>query len=230
MRSFGGWSTEASETRLPRFPVRLEAARALSAASGEQSGRSAVDKPCGRPPRASVIICPVPKADVITRVLSGDELECKIVSPQGERLRLTGKTSDVEPEVEGSVLLGGNRALVNNAWAFAKFTHLKVHLPTQEEQKQAEKRADAHQEVVEWLADLADDVEVGTKEGWCSSCFTRGIHRKGKRPVGHLPAYLCGNCGSPTLPCADPTCVNMAVRDRGAIRMSPRKWWKSGPP
>jgi len=98
-------------------------------------------------------------------------------------------------------------------------TYQKVNLPTQEEQKLAEKSAKAYQEVAEWLADLADDLEIGTKRGWCSSCFAKVDHRKGKRPFGQIPAYLCSNCGSPTLVCADPTCENMAVRGRGAIRV-----------
>ena len=156
----------------------------------------------------------MPKSNVVTRVLSGDRLECQVISPDREKLTLTGNTTDVEPaEVKGSAALGRNRALVNNAWAFAKFTYQKVNLPTQEEQKLAEKRAKAHQEVAEWLADLADDLEIGTKEGWCSSCFEKVEHRKGKRPFGQVPAYLCSNCGSPTLECADPTCEYMAVRD-----------------
>ena len=137
----------------------------------------------------------------------------------GERLMLTGSTTDVEPELDGSALLGDNRTLVDNAWAFAKCTHLKVSLPSQEEQKDAEKRAKAHRQVVEWLADLADDIEIGSKHGWCSSCFANVDHRKGKRPAGQLPAYLCSNCGAATLPCASPACDNMAVRERGAMRL-----------
>lgn len=82
----------------------------------------------------------MPKATVVTRVLSGDRLECQIVSPEGPKLTLTGTTADVEPEVDGWTVFVGNRALINNAWAFAKFTHLKVSLPTPEEQKDADKR------------------------------------------------------------------------------------------
>lgn len=159
------------------------------------------------------------KATVVTRVLSGDRLECRVKAPESSELVLTGSTTDVEPEVDGSTLLRRNQALVNNAWAFAKFTHLKVSLPTQAEQENAEKRADAHERVVIWLADLADDVVVDTKQAWCSGCFSDAEHRKGKRPRGHLPAYVCANCGSPTLPCADPTCDHMAIRGRGALRV-----------
>src|SRR5689334_19820953 len=87
--------------------------------------------------RMDGILGAVPKkSSVVTRVLTGDRLECRVVSPEGETLTLTGHTTDVEPaEVEGSAVLGSNRALVNNAWAFAKFTYQKVNLPSQEEQK-----------------------------------------------------------------------------------------------
>lgn len=146
-------------------------------------------------------------------------MECAVVSPEGETLTLTGATTDVEPTVEGSELLALNPALVTNAWALAKFTHLKVSLPTRVEQEQAEKRAAAHEKDVLWLADLADDEVVETKTGWCSSCFIESEHRKGKRPFGQFPAYVCANCGSATMPCADPTCDHMATRGRGAIRV-----------
>lgn len=157
------------------------------------------------------------KSKIVARVLDGDRLECQIVSPRGERLSLTGSTTDVDPEVEGAEVLRTNLALLHNAWAFAKFTYLKVNLPTEEEQRGAEKRAKTHREVAEWIADLAADLGRTTTGGWCSGCFADVDHRKVKDPAGPLPAYLCTNCGSPTLPCADPRCDNMAIRAKGAI-------------
>jgi hypothetical protein len=159
------------------------------------------------------------KSTVIARILDGNRLECRVTSPRNEQLVLTGKTTDVEPETEGSPALGGNRALVNNAWAYAKFTYLKVSLPTLKAQKGAEKRAAAHQRIAEWIAGLADHVWATTRAGWCSGCFAKAEHRKANRPVGHLPAYLCLACGSATLPCASPRCDNMAARGRGAVRI-----------
>ncbi len=152
-------------------------------------------------------------------IARGDRLECRIVSPRGEELTLTGSTTDVQPAVEGSAALQGNSALVHNAWAFAKSTYRTVNPPSPEAQKAAEKRAKTHQKVAEWLADLTDDLTGKTKRGWCSGCFADVDHQKVKRPVGQLPAYLCSNCGSPTLPCAGPGCDNMALRGRGAVRV-----------
>ena len=160
------------------------------------------------------------KSSVVARVLAGDRLECQIVSPRGKKLTLAGTTADVEPKtIDGAATLQGNRALVHNAWAFAKFTYLTVNLPSAEEQKGAQKRAKAHREVAEWITDLADDLGRTTTGGWCSGCFTDANHRKVKDPAGPFSAYLCSNCGSPTLPCAAPGCDNMAICGQGAIRL-----------
>ena len=76
------------------------------------------------------------KPQIITRVLGGDQLECRIVSPHWMELVLTGSTDEVEPSViQGSEVLARNQALINNAWAYAKFTHLGVSLPTRQEQE-----------------------------------------------------------------------------------------------
>lgn len=156
---------------------------------------------------------------MIARVLEGSRLECRATSPQGRTLNLTGAVGDVEPAVEGSEELQANRALLHNAWAYAKFTFQKVNLPTPEEQQQAELRARAHRRVAEWITDLADDLTDQTRSGWCSDCFTYAPHRKTKRPFGQLAAYLCSNCGSPTLPCAGAGCKSMASRGRGRLRI-----------
>lgn len=157
------------------------------------------------------------KSEVVARVLGGDSIECTITSPRGQRLTLSGKVADDEPEFE-TVGLGNNRALVSNAWAFAKARYAAVNLPDQEQQKNAEKRAKKHQKVVEWIADVADDLTSEKKHGWCSSCFGQHDHSKANRPIGQLPAYVCDGCGSPTLPCV-PGCKNMAVRGQGAIQV-----------
>lgn len=159
------------------------------------------------------------KSVVVARVMNGDLLECQIVTPERKTLLLTGRSADIEPEVEGHSDLQRNRALVNNGWAYAQFTFQKVNLPTLEEQNSAEKRAEAHREVAAWIADLADAVTAEARSGWCSACYADAAHVRVTRPLGQLPPYLCGNCGSPSLPCAGPGCKNMAVRGRGAIRV-----------
>ena len=159
------------------------------------------------------------KVRVVARVLEDDHLECKIDADGGKKLILTGLTTDVEPVVEGSSVLKKNRTLRDNAWALAKFTYLKVSLESPEEQENAEKRAKAYQEEVEWIAELAAAPGVVSQKGWCSSCFAKATHEKVERSAGQTPAYLCQKCGSPTLPCADPRCDNMAVRERGRVRI-----------
>jgi len=161
----------------------------------------------------------VSRVALVARVLERDRLECQITSPRGRKLKLTGSVMDLEPIAEGSEELQSNPALLHNAWAYAKNTYLKVSLPTLEEQRHAERRAQAHKQVAEWITDLADDITDLTRWGWCSDCFTYAVHQKTKRPIGQLPAYVCGTCGSPTVPCAGLGCKNMAARGRGGVRV-----------
>lgn len=160
----------------------------------------------------------MPKSEILFRVLDGARIQCDVVSPREYRLTLTGSNTDVEPEV-GEGLLGNNRALVTNAWAFALAKYEAVTLPDQDLQKAAEKRAKEFKKVAAWIAEVADNLTDEEKYGWCSSCFGQHAHRKANRPLGQLPAYVCSACGTPTLPCASPMCKNMAVREEGAVRV-----------
>lgn len=160
------------------------------------------------------------RSKAIARVLADGRLECRVTAPDGETLVLTGVASDIDPTVDGAnVDLSSNPALVHNAWAYAKFTHLSVTLPSRAEQENAGRRAAAHRNTAEWIADVACNLAPDGPEAWCSGCFGRRVHRKAVRPLGHLPAYVCTFCGTPTLPCAGPRCTNMAVRGRGAVRV-----------
>ncbi|UTT58950.1 DUF726 domain-containing protein [Cellulosimicrobium cellulans] len=172
-------------------------------------------------------------------VVDGTGLKVEVVSDQGARLALTGDIVDVEPTVEDGGVLAQNPALLSNLWAYAKSWYearttsysdalgaadaasQKAALKLAEENKKsAQKRADAYAKVAQWIADVADDVSpYEPKDGWCSSCFAKTEHRKSNRPAGQLPVYVCQSCGSPTLPCVAPGCENMAVRERGALRV-----------
>jgi hypothetical protein len=164
--------------------------------------------------------CGMAKPNIVARVHEGDRLECVIVPEHGERLILAGPATAVQPTVEESSPLETYPAIVDNAWAFAKYTYLKVNLPSHEEQQLAAKNAKAHKSVTEWMVALADEPATVTRhDSWCSSCFTNGDHQKVKVPIGQLPAYLCRSCGTPTLPCAAKGCDHMAVRKRGPVRM-----------
>lgn len=155
----------------------------------------------------------------VARILERDRLECQIKSPRGKKLTLTGAVLDVEPSAEGSEELQSNRALLHNAWAYAKNTYLKVSLPTLDEQHRADRRARTHKRIAEWITDLADDITDLTRWGWCSDCFTYAVHQKSKRPTGRFAPYLCGTCGSPTVPCGGLGCMNMAARTRSGVRL-----------
>ena len=172
-------------------------------------------------------------------VVQGTRLRVVVESDQGATLTLVGDLGDVEPAVEGSGVLAENPALLSNMWAFAKTWH-EAHTTSQagalaevdpelqklalkeieDRKKTAVKRAEAYAKVAQWIADVADDVSpYQPKVGWCSSCFFKTEHRKSNRPAGQLPVYVCQGCGSPTLPCVAPGCENLAVRERGAVRI-----------
>ncbi|MDE0547441.1 DUF726 domain-containing protein [Microbacterium sp. C7(2022)] len=172
-------------------------------------------------------------------IVEGTRLRVDVVSDQGATLALAGDLTDLEPIVEVGGTLEANPALRSNLWAHAKTWYAArtasnmdaLSLADPAEQKAAlkladdakrfaEKRADAYAKAAQWIADVADDVSsLDVVEGWCSSCFTKAEHRKSNRPAGQLAVYVCGGCGSPTLPCVAVGCTHMAVRDRGAIRV-----------
>lgn len=172
-------------------------------------------------------------------VIEGTHLTVEITSDQEARLSLTGELTDLEPTVSEGGVLESNPALRSNLWAYAKTWYTarstsndaalalsdpaeqKAALKLAEEtRKTAQKRADAYAKTAQWIADVADDLSaLDVEHGWCSSCFTQTDHRRSNRPAGQLPVYVCQGCGSPTLPCVAVGCDNMAVRDRGGIRL-----------
>lgn len=156
------------------------------------------------------------KIEVVARVLDENQIHCRVVSSSGQTLTLTGKVTDTEPTID-NVGFGGNRALINSAWAFALDRFAAVNLPDLQQQKIAEKRAKTHRKTTLWIADVADELTSEKKHGWCSACFEQCEHTKAKRPLGQVPAYLCEGCGSPTISCAGIGCKNMATRGRGSI-------------
>lgn len=172
-------------------------------------------------------------------VVDGTRLTVSVESDQGAMLTLVGDLGDLEPTVESGGVLQHNPALLSNMWAYAK-TWYEVHGTAQvdalgiadpdeqraalkqaaERKKTAEKHAHAYARVAQWIADVADDVSpYQPKNAWCSSCYFKTDHHKSNRPAGQVPVYVCKGCGSPTLPCVAPGCSNMAVREKGALRV-----------
>lgn len=174
-----------------------------------------------------------------TYVIEGTRLRVEVESDQRSQLSLVGDLEDLEPVIEVGGVLETNRSLRSNMWAHAKTWYASLmtsnegalSLTNPEEQKAAlklldearraaGKQADEYASAARWIADVADDVSLlDVEHGWCSSCFVKTEHRKSNRPVGQVPAYVCQGCGSTTLPCVAVGCDNMAVRDRGAIRV-----------
>lgn len=172
-------------------------------------------------------------------VVEGTRLRVEVVSDQGATLSLTGELADLEPVVVIGGALADNPALRSNMWSYAKAWYVahtvsnadalsianpaaqKAALKLVNDTRQiAQKRADSYAKTAQWIADVADDLsQLDVETAWCSSCFSKAQHRKSNRPGGQLPVYVCQGCGSPTLPCVAVGCDNMAVRERGALRI-----------
>ncbi|PPH01476.1 DUF726 domain-containing protein [Rathayibacter sp. AY1F6] len=172
-------------------------------------------------------------------VVEGTRLRVDVVSDQGATLSLAGEFTDLEPVTESGGVLESNPALRSNMWAYAK-TWYRARMTSnaealahsdpaeqkaalqqvEQERRTAQKVAETYAKTAQWIADVADDVSLlDVQHGWCSSCFFNTEHRKSNRPAGQLPVYVCQGCGSATLPCVAVGCGNMAVRERGALRV-----------
>ncbi len=152
---------------------------------------------------------------------------------------MTGSLEDLEATVEVDGVLAENPALRSNMWSYAKAWYVAhtvsnadalsiadpdaqaAALKLVDETRQiAQKRAESYAKTAQWIADVADDLsQLDVETAWCSSCFSKAQHRKSNRPGGQLPVFVCQGCGSPTLPCVAVGCDNMAVRERGALRI-----------
>lgn len=172
-------------------------------------------------------------------IVRGTRIHVRIISDQGAVLALEGELTDLEPSVQEASVLEKNPALRTNMWSYAKTWYVAntvsnaeaLTIADPEAQKAAlklvteareiaQKRVDAYAKTAQWIADVADDLSLlDVTNEWCSSCFGKHEHRRSNRPVGQIPVYVCQGCGSPTLPCVAAGCDNMAVRDRGAIRV-----------
>ncbi|WP_166315254.1 DUF726 domain-containing protein [Microbacterium excoecariae] len=152
---------------------------------------------------------------------------------------ISGDVFEAEPHLEDDGPLAHNVALVHNLWAYGKSWYAAstvsnedaLRLDSADAQKaalklvdrarsEAKKQSASFAKLAQWIADVADDVSLlDVEHAWCSSCFFETEHRKSNRPVGQVAVYVCQGCGAATLPCVAPGCRNMAVRDRGGVRI-----------
>lgn len=146
-------------------------------------------------------------------------MKCEVRSPLGYKLVVSGTLDDIEPAVEGDAQLTGNPALIHNAWAYARHEKMARRLKDPKKCKSHRDQAEAHQKAVEEIAPLAEALSDIVRDGWCSGCFTLAQHRRVELKGLRVPAYLCGECGTPSLVCAAPRCQYMAVRKSGSVRV-----------
>jgi len=115
--------------------------------------------------------------------------------------------------VFGDDELTANSALVTSLAEYGADTLAARKAETESVRSRKEKAADHAERRARFIAALIDAPIVDRVEDrWCSACFKKADQTL-REPGGDWPsAYLCGNCGSPTTPCAAPGCPNFARR------------------
>lgn len=149
----------------------------------------------------------------------GTGFSCGIRSPQGRSLDLSGNLADPEPKISGDPAMVRNRTLVNNLWAFGKHEKQFRVLRNAEKRASHAKQAADHKQIAVAMAKLIDIEGIGTRQAWCSACFSHTDHRALNTTARSLPGYLCVGCGAPTLGCAGPGCEHMATRGFGTLHI-----------
>ncbi|NMO00340.1 DUF726 domain-containing protein [Gordonia sp. TBRC 11910] len=147
------------------------------------------------------------------------ELICGVRSPKGRPLELSGRAADIEPRVRGDNMLCDNEALVNNAWAAAKFFQAEAEEIDEKLKSDYLKQLKSHKATVTTIVTLIDGLTDITREGWCSGCYNYTSHRQVARESASFRVYLCEYCGSPTMGCAARNCTSMATTDSGSSRI-----------
>ncbi len=144
---------------------------------------------------------------------SEDGVMCVVRTSMGHRLSLRGSAGDGEPRhVDGDDVLMKNMTLRLNAWAHALLELRALGSHDKKERKALRRESNGHEGAVKHIADLIDRLSADkTPERYCSACFSLAQHSKVDVPRG-LAAYLCDNCGAPTLTCVAPGCQYMANR------------------
>ncbi|MCX5042430.1 TMCO4 family protein [Aldersonia sp. NBC_00410] len=143
----------------------------------------------------------------------------EIRSPRGLRLRVSGDLNTIEPKKYGDPLMRHNPALVHNTWAYAKHEKQARKYLLKEKKASHQKQAEVHAKAAKGVASLIDCLVTGSREGWCSGCYTFTDHQKVDQGAVSVATYMCTTCGSPTLKCAAPRCSHMATRGFGSIRI-----------
>lgn len=126
--------------------------------------------------------------------------------------------ADSGPLLEGDERLLSNTALVAHLLNAGVDRFAGTRAKDPEVRDALRRAADFHARAAIDLADWVSRGSFRTRDGWCSACFRKTVHRDVDGNFAP-PIYLCGGCGDATTPCALAGCRNMARRLRGSIRI-----------
>jgi hypothetical protein len=123
----------------------------------------------------------------------------------------------IEPPVSGSPKLLDNESLCANLLAYGTHEESARRLRATDKRKSHRAQAERHANHATAIAEMIEHVDGSVRDGWCSGCFAKNVHRKVDGPASMRATYLCGQCGAPSTPCAVPACRNMANRGIRAV-------------
>lgn len=148
---------------------------------------------------------------------------CTVVSDAGRNdshleLVVLDADTDSGPLLDGDDNLLANPALVGHLLNAGVDRFASSRAIDDEVRNALRRAADFHARAATDLADWVARGSYRTRQGWCSSCFRRAVHRDVDGKFAP-PIYLCSECGDATTPCAVAGCRNMARRLRGSVRI-----------
>lgn len=141
---------------------------------------------------------------------------CRLSVGMSRELSLTGTLADGDEMLldvpEGDPELIANASVLSNLAAHASHELLARRTRSDEKRANHSSEAKRYARAAAAIAEMVLDLGDMTRTAWCSCCFLESQHRRVRARGRRTSAYLCDTCGAPTIPCAVPTCNEMASR------------------
>ena len=144
---------------------------------------------------------------------STSKFSVQIATREGSHLWLTG-SGGTTPSRSGTQSLTTSDALCLTAWAYGQAEYALSRCHQEEKREQLRRLSGRQRKAALTLAMVADSLTAEGRKAWCSACMQFGTHRKSNLGGVMIGTYSCMQCGASTIPCALPTCRNMALRGK----------------
>lgn len=140
-----------------------------------------------------------------------DAFTCTLTTSQGSIWTVTGKGTAAAPDNFESTVSRPNPWMVKALWGYGKLEWSHRRSRKETDRESLRKEADKVSADVRAMGELLDRKRgKGLVTGWCSACFTRTRHSE-TTTRSILKTFVCTECGSPTVRCAEPRCRHLAA-------------------